>query len=237
MSRGFSCALVGAAPFERDHFLAERFDEVIAVDGGFSSLRDAGVLPGAAIGDFDSLGFVPQNLETEVHPTMKDESDLALALSWAQRRGHEAVAVYGALGSRLDHTVATFQALTHAAKCGMRVVAVGEGSLVVALSAGARNALELPADASGTLSVFAATDCARGVCERGLLYEVEDACFTNDSTLGLSNEFKGAAATISLEEGVLLVFLPLMPLRSLCWRSGASEAASTVEVAGLSGRA
>lgn len=41
----FSCALVGAASFDADHFSAEHFDKAIAVDGGFSSLCAIGVTP------------------------------------------------------------------------------------------------------------------------------------------------------------------------------------------------
>ena len=99
----FSCALVGAASFDADHFSAEHFDKVIAVDGGFSSLCAIGVTPDFALGDFDSLGHVPQGVPIERHPVMKDDSDTALALEWAFAHGMREVAVYGALGGRLDH--------------------------------------------------------------------------------------------------------------------------------------
>ena len=45
----FSCALVGAASFDADHFSAEHFDKAIAVDGGFSSLCAIGVTPWATL--------------------------------------------------------------------------------------------------------------------------------------------------------------------------------------------
>ena len=61
----FSCALIGAASFDADHFSAEHFDKAIAVDGGFSSLCAIGVTPDFALGDFDSLGHVPQGVPIE----------------------------------------------------------------------------------------------------------------------------------------------------------------------------
>ena len=121
----FPCALVGAASFDADHFSAEHFDKVIAVDGGFSSLCAIGVTPDFALGDFDSLGHVPQGVPIERHPVMKDDSDTALALEWALAHGMREVAVYGALGGRLDHTLATLSALVGAARAGMRSLGVG----------------------------------------------------------------------------------------------------------------
>lgn len=206
----FSCALIGAASFDADHFSTEHFDEVIAVDGGFSSLRAIGVTPNFALGDFDSLGHVPQGVPLEQHPVMKDDSDTALALEWALAHDMREVAVYGALGGRLDHTLATLSALVGAARAGMHAVAVGEGNVVVALAGGM--SLEIAAKDAGTFSVFSAPDASFGLTERGSLYEVENATLRNDVTLGLSNEFVGKPVSISLERGAVVVVLPRMPL-------------------------
>ena len=57
------CALVGASEFNAEHFqmmdAAGAFDYVIAVDGGFAHLESIGRQPDMAMGDFDSLGYVP----------------------------------------------------------------------------------------------------------------------------------------------------------------------------------
>lgn len=209
----FSCALVGAAAFDADHFWQQSFEKVVAVDGGYASLLREGIVPACAIGDFDSLGFVPEDVVVERHPVMKDDSDTALALDWSYARGERFVAVYGALGGRLDHTMATLAALVSASRRGMRVVAVGEGSVVVALSDG--ESLSLPAIDSGTFSVFSVADVSRGVCEIGPLYEVEGVDLRNDTTLGLSNEFVGRPVRISVGDGALLIFLPKMPLADI----------------------
>jgi len=46
---------------------------------------------------------------------------------------------------------------------------------------------------------------AEGVCESGLLYGLENAELTPDFPLGVSNEFTGEAAEISVRNGLLLV--------------------------------
>lgn len=215
MSKPFECALVGAAPFNSHHFLEESFPVVVAVDGGYAHVSAAGVKPQFCLGDFDSLCYVPHEAEVEVHPAMKDDSDTALALSWAHEKGIASVAVYGALGGRLDHTMATLQGMVGFARKGMRLVAVGQDCLVAFLSGRGWNQLVLPAGLEGTVSVFAASDVARGVSEEGLKYGLDNVALTNDVTLGLSNEFTGQESRISVREGELMVFLPLMPLQSL----------------------
>ena len=207
-----TCAIVGAAPFARDHFLQQRFDLVIAADRGILSLRGAGVEPDVALGDFDSLGYVPQHGNVVRHPVMKDASDTMLALQYAYDLGYRRMVVYGALGGRLDHTQATLQSLVHFARLGATVCAVGESEMVAVLRGGAKDELRLPAWDGGVFSVFAASDSVCGLTEQGSLYELEGAELSNDSSLGLSNEFVGKPVTITVTSGDLLVFFPHMPV-------------------------
>ena len=67
--------------------------------------------PDLAMGDFDSLGYVPEGMSVKAFSPEKDASDMELALEEALARGADAVEVYGALGGRLDHTVANLQLL------------------------------------------------------------------------------------------------------------------------------
>ncbi|MDO4442631.1 MAG: thiamine diphosphokinase [Slackia sp.] len=217
MIAGFECALVGAADFDEEHFVRERFDSVVAVDGGYASLACAGIAPDFALGDFDSLGFVPSDVPIERHPSMKDDSDTSLALDWARLRGFSSVAVYGALGGRLDHTHATLAALLGAARRGMRVAAVGEGFVVAVLSGAHYRAVGLPASMKGTFSVYSLSDFSCGVTETGAKYEVCDIELSNDVTLGLSNEFSQSAVRIAVSSGDLAIYLPRCPLGGLVW--------------------
>ncbi|MEG0620475.1 MAG: thiamine diphosphokinase, partial [Raoultibacter sp.] len=68
---------------------------------------------------------------------------------------------------------------------------------------------ELPAYDAGTVSVFAANDVVSGVTEQGLAYPLDDATLSNRSSLGLSNELVGKAASVSVQKGTISVFYPL----------------------------
>ena len=206
-----TCALVGAVDFNGGDFLARHaageFDTVIAVDAGFAHLEGAGVVPDMAVGDFDSLGYVPKCRRVSRYPVQKDASDMELAMEKALNFGHDHLAVYGALGGRLDHTIANLQLFARFSERGAYVTGVGD-SYAVRLLTGP-DVFDLPPLESGTVSVFAANDCAKGVIERGMAYSLDDEPLSNRTSRGLSNELVGEPATVAVEEGTLYVFYPL----------------------------
>ncbi|MCL1798842.1 MAG: thiamine diphosphokinase [Eggerthellaceae bacterium] len=204
-----SCALVGSVDFNAGHFLAQSFDSVVAADAGYERLREVGAVCDRVVGDFDSLGFVPDHPAIERHPVRKDESDIELALRWAAAEGFDTLVVYGCLAGRLDFTYAVLQLLAQYAQAGFQVFGIGTDCAVAALCGGRRDSLSFSGRACGTASVFAASGKARGVCEEGLLYPLADATLADTEPLGVSNEFTGRPARISVGEGILLVFFPL----------------------------
>lgn len=206
-----TCALVAASDFNADHFKvlndAGGFDYVVAVDAGFAYLEKLGVKPDLAIGDFDSLGYVPKARRVSKHPQHKDQSDLELALERVSTRRYSHIHVYGALGGRLDHTLANLQLFASYAEQGFDITAIDMDCALRVLVG--PDAFDLPPFKSGTVSVFSATDVSHGVSERGLEYSLDDADLTNRTSLGLSNELIGQEAVVSVAEGTLYVFYPL----------------------------
>ncbi len=206
-----TCALVGSSQFNAAHFqeldAAGVFDYVIAVDGGFASLEAIGRKPDMALGDFDSLGYVPKGLRVAQFSSHKDKSDMELALDRARSMHYDEVYVYGGLGRRLDHTLANLQLFALFSEKGLFVTAVDEATSVVFITG--PDTFEMPAVEAGTVSVFSMNDRAEGVFERGLAYELDDAVLTNRTSLGLSNELIGEAVMIGVEKGTIAIFLPL----------------------------
>ncbi len=204
-------ALVGASDLNADEFLrmadAGAFDMVIAVDGGFRSLEEHGFKPDMAIGDFDSLGYVPKGLRVARFSPHKDKSDMELALERAKTERADRVFVFGALGGRLDHTLANLQLFAKFSERGSSVSAIGEAEAVVFVTG--PDIFEAPARESGCVSVFAMSDECTGVFERGLEWELDDAVLTNRTSLGLSNELIGEAVMIGVETGTIAIFFPL----------------------------
>ena len=206
-----TCALVAACDFNAEHFRASDelglFDEVYAIDAGFAHLEALGRECDVALGDFDSLGYVPTAKCVSRHPVHKDKSDLELGLERAASYGFDEVVVYGALGGRLDHTLANLQLLARFAESGMSVTAIAPDYAVRVVVG--PDVFELPSLDAGVVSVFAFTDEAHGVIERGMEYSLDDETLSARTSRGLSNELTGEPAAVAVEEGTLLVFFPV----------------------------
>ena len=197
-----TCVIFCAGGFDR---LAEPIgaeDLVIAADGGWSHTRALGLTPHAVLGDFDSLGYVPEG--ARVFPVEKDDTDSMLAVRLGLERGYRRFLLYGALdGPRPDHTLANLQTLGFLAAHGAWGHLCG---LTHRVSVVAKGSLAFSEEAEGTVSVFCLGEDARGVTLEGLAYSLENGILTANYPLGVSNHFTGAPARITVAEGSLIVF-------------------------------
>ena len=176
-------------------------DYVIAADGGLRHTKKLGITPDLIIGDFDSLGYVPQG--ANVFPVEKDDTDAMLAVRRGLSRGCREFLLYGSLdGPRLDHTVANFQTLQFLADHGAFGCLIGKATIAAVIKNGS---LHFPAGLEGTVSVFCSGPAARGVTLEGLYYPLENGTLTPGFPLGASNHFTGKEARIRVEDGSLLV--------------------------------
>lgn len=179
-------------------------DLVIAVDKGYLRAKEQGICPDLAIGDFDSLGFVPADLPTLTHPERKDDTDSALAVKYGLERGYSTFVLLGCVGGeREDHTLANISLLAYIAERSGRGYLLGDSHAYTVLKS---SRISFGADNAGTVSVFSMGERARGVCERGLSYDLEDAELRYDVALGVSNSFVGRNAEISVDNGALLIY-------------------------------
>ena len=206
-----TCAIIASTPFSGEALsqcISDGLvDFIIAADAGLRHVEQLGYHADLAVGDFDSLGYIPEGCDVVRHPVHKDESDLELALDEAAARGFDAVIVCGALGGRLDHTIAALHTCARAAEAGMNMLMIGEDEAVKILVG--PSVYQLPSIERGTVSVFSAVDKSRGITERGMEYPLENAVLRNRTTLGLSNELIGKPASVSVDEGTLYIVHPL----------------------------
>ncbi|MBE6946156.1 MAG: thiamine diphosphokinase [Ruminococcaceae bacterium] len=178
-------------------------DLILAADGGLRHTQSLGITPHAILGDFDSLGYVPQGENILLHPVEKDDTDSMLAVRLGLQEGCGRFLFYGALdGPRLDHTVANFQTLAFLASHGAFGYLVGEQYLVSVLAPGE---VSFPDDAEGIISLFALGQAVTGLNIQGLHYPLTNGSLQPDFPLGVSNHFTGAPSRIFWEQGQLLL--------------------------------
>ena len=177
-------------------------DYVLAADGGYRVLREAGFACDALIGDFDSLP-APDAEAPDIarFPVEKDDTDTILCVNRALALGYDDLLLIGGVGGRLDHTLANVQTLAYAVEKHARI-ALSDGNIwMTALRDGE---IEIPRRA-GKLSVFALSESARGVTIEGAHYPLQDGTLTNGYPLGVSNSFEADVARVSVRDGLLLV--------------------------------
>ena len=195
------CIIFCAAEFDALAAPIGPEDHVIAADGGLRHTQKLNILPHTILGDFDSLGFVPEG--ANVYPVEKDDTDAMLAARRGLELGFREFWFYGSLdGPRLDHTVANFQTLQFLADRGAQGYLIGKDYIVTALKNGS---LRFPACCTGTVSVFCMGKDAEGVTLKGLYYPLENGTLTAGFPLGVSNHFTDKEAEISVAEGSLLI--------------------------------
>lgn len=196
-----SCIIFCAGGFHGLLTPVEKDDHIIAADGGLKHVQALGLTPDTVLGDFDSLGYVPEN--ALVYPVEKDDTDAMLAVRHGLKLGFDRFLIYGGLeGDRLDHTVANLQTLQFLADHRAKGYLIGKEQLVTVVKNGS---LVFDGTPQGHISLFCMGADARGVTLKGLKYPLENGTLTAGFPLGVSNHFTGQPAQISVSDGSLLV--------------------------------
>jgi thiamine pyrophosphokinase len=186
--------------------VAGRADLVVAADGGARYALDAGVVPDLIVVDMDSLRetreIEERGVSLELHPVRKDKMDGHLAVLAVRDRGATAVDLLCAAGGRFSALFAVPHILLAAERSGIRATMVADWGRAFVLEGGSRTVAGDPRD---SVSVFPFTGSASGVTLEGFGYPLENARLQMGDTLGFHNELAGRAASVSVQQGALLV--------------------------------
>ena len=208
------CILIGAGDLTMGELSAADDDYVIAVDGGLSYCGILNVEPDLILGDFDSLSeqekLAVEQLKQTVPekicqlPVCKDDTDMLAAIKKGLELGYTDFRIYAATGGRFDHTLANIQCLLYLKNRGAVGYLVDGTGMVLVLQ---NESVYFRKELEGTMSIFALTGEAKGVNIRGMKYPLENAVIRNDFPIGISNEFIGEEAEVSVEDGELVCMI------------------------------
>lgn len=198
------CYIIGAGNVDVGSYIAQQDDYFICADGGYRYRNILGRECDMVVGDFDSLGTVPDFEKKVVAPREKDDTDMALAVEKGFEKGYDTFVIFGALGGeRLDHSIANIQLLHKIAHLnGIGFLVDGERIFTCIKN----NSLIFNKNCRGYLSVFSLTDMSRLVTLKSLKYELNNHTLYSRTPLAVSNEFIGEKAVVSVGDGVLLVY-------------------------------
>ncbi len=195
--------MTGRFGFSRD-------DIVICADGGASNALKMGLIPDVVIGDMDSIKFgVKEKIREKSTKTryistssQKDESDTQLAVEYALGlRGVKKIMITGAVGDRIDHTLANIILLSspELEDVDIRILTDNSDMFIV------RKPVTINGVPGKTITLISLSSYTYFTGTRGLKYELKEEKLIFSPVRGLSNEFIDKKVKLDIREGTLLV--------------------------------
>jgi len=181
-------------------------DLVICADGGVSNALALGLQPQVVIGDLDSFDSDLQaqlegkGCQVLAYPARKDETDLELALYYAIEHGVDEILILGALGGRIDQTLANVLLLALPGSRSVRVKIL-DGRQEVFLI---RDEALVEGQVGDTLSLLPLTEQVTGIYTEGLEYPLKNGTLYLGPTRGVSNTLTAPQARVRIGQGLLL---------------------------------
>lgn len=176
----------------------------IAADKGYAYAEDLGITPDIFVGDFDSFFDENRVKSPDIFrlKSEKDMTDTQEAVQIAIERGADSITVLGALGGRIDHTLANIQLLKFGLDRGAKVEIADQDNYVTLIS----RPVSIKKQAGCCLSLIPLTKCAH-VSVRGVYYPLTDAVMDLGNPYGVSNEFVEEYADIDPGNGLMLLMI------------------------------
>ena len=189
--------------------LKNKFNNIIASDKGLEALDKCNIKPNYIIGDFDSLNEKVLNKyindETvkiiKLNPE-KDYTDTHMALKLAIELKSTDITIIGAIGSRLDHTLANINILKEALEKKVACRILNENNNITLIN---KNITIKKEEEYPYISLIPLTTNVTGVTLNGFKYPLDNATMEIGKSIGVSNEQIEDNATIKLEEGILII--------------------------------
>jgi thiamine pyrophosphokinase len=181
--------------------------EFICADSGARHLFALGMTPRVIIGDMDSLPeedlqrFAKGNCLIRRYPREKKETDTQLALEYAWQLLPQEVRIYGALGGRIDHTLANISLLAAKTGKGIPTTLVDEWCEVSVIS----ESTVLEGMVGQTVSFFPLAAPALGINLEGFAYPLAGGRMEVGAPYGISNLLAANRAVVSVATGRLLM--------------------------------
>jgi thiamine pyrophosphokinase len=187
--------------------LLQADDYIIAADGGANHLMKMGILPEIVIGDLDSVDedilfeLTSAEVRIEQYSEDKDETDIQLALHYAIELQPASILIVGALGGRLDQTLANLSILTDPTLPGIDI-RLDDGTEEAFFC---RKQSEVRGRSGDTVSLIPWNGPVEGIATDGLQWPLYGETLFSNQSRGISNVLLGEAALVRIQSGLLLI--------------------------------
>ncbi|MBQ7265443.1 MAG: thiamine diphosphokinase [Firmicutes bacterium] len=181
---------------------------IVACDGGVRHCIRAGVKPDIIVGDLDSASkediafFEKEGVVLIKLPEKKDLTDTEYAIELLAEEKCEELCLLALTGERLDHTRTNINLLYKCLKLGIKACIKDKYNTVTITD----NIFVSNREKNETVSLIPLTEKVKSVTTKNLEYEITDFDMDIASSRGVSNVCLGGEMSVSVKEGVLLIF-------------------------------
>lgn len=181
------------------------FNNIIAVDKGLEILDKCKIQPNYIIGDFDSVNkdLVQKYKKSEIiklNPE-KDFTDTHMAIKLAYKIESNYITIIGAIGTRIDHTIANIHILKECIERKITCEIIDKNNKIMLIDKPCYINLEKEYK---YISLIPLTTKVTGVTLEGFKYPLKNAILSIGESIGVSNEQIEQKAKIKLKKGILI---------------------------------
>lgn len=184
-------------------------DFIIGVDRGAYWLIKNNIIPDISIGDFDSVTqkefntIKSKSKEIITYSTNKDFTDLELAVNKAISLQPKSIEIYGSLGTRLDHSLASIQLLEKLLKNNIPTTITNDTNKCIICD----SIIKIKKDKNYKYLSILPVSKHVTISISGCKYPLNKAKITRSISLCVSNEIVSGSATITIHRGLALIIL------------------------------
>lgn len=194
--------------FTKEYLKKYSFDLVIVADKGLEVVNKLNITPNYIIGDFDSVNKETleeyKNNKTQIiklNPE-KDYTDTHMALKLAIEKNSTSIIILGAIGTRIDHTIANIHILKEALEKNIKAKIINSNNEITLIN---KNIEILNNEKFKYISLIPLTTEVKNITLSGFKYKLEKANLNIGESIGISNEQIESKAKIEIEKGILML--------------------------------
>lgn len=180
------------------------------MDKGLEVLHELKILPNHIVGDFDSvskeiLQYYQNNSQIIFHSfnPEKDNTDTDIAIQLAIKLKTTNITIIGALGKRIDHTLANIHILKYVLDAKIPCQIIDNHNKIYLIED--KHVLYKDKIYGKYISLIPLTSKVEEITLKGFKYPLNQYCLPVGVSLGISNEIVDEVATIELKNGILIV--------------------------------
>ncbi len=184
------------------------YDYIICSDGGANHAYNMNILPDYIIGDLDSTSkdiiayYKSKNVKFKKFPTKKDETDTELSIKLSEKLNAKQIDLIGALGGRIDHTIANINLLYYIRKKGIKPrIITDKEEVYIAID----EELTIDGKKGDIVSILPIRNDAKGITLKNLEYPLENQDIEFSTPLGISNVMTDSSCNIKVNEGSIII--------------------------------